>query len=48
MMIKTIKKLFANTAETNFSDKSLSEQLIDVREQVEKLKDKKIDLARYK
>ena len=47
-MIKTIKKLFTNKAETNFSDKSLSEQLIDVREQVEKLKDKKIDLARYK
>ena len=46
--MKMLKKLLKSTAREDFSEMSTSKQLQSVRNEVEKLKDKKIELARVK
>jgi len=46
--VKIFKKILKSTAREDFSEMSTSKQLQVVRDEVEKLKDKKIKLARYK
>ena len=46
--MKIFEKLLKSTAREDFSEMSTSKQLQSVRDEVEKVKDKKIELARCK